>query len=190
MLLVSESDWNKMKKLYDEKKITSIHSKSMDLVKEKALPPDQYIKAYSTLKDRQEYKNLKQPEVKIDDKVSSYIEDAIQLLPKSYKTRASQIFRFLQQHKPIINWTTKGELETIEHGVVQGSNLIDLISYITSPQAKDIQKPIGLDIFLDILKKVNLPMTMLSRHGVGVINKKVDNGNDDEEVFYDSWFQM
>lgn len=187
MLLISEVDWNKMKKLYDERKITNIHSQSIESVKDKQLPPDQYIKAVGTLKDRQDIKQETKPVLKSLDK-KSWVEDAIELLPKNFRSRAKQIYFFLKQQNTFMSWTDKGELETPQHGIVQGTNILDLISYLTSNQTRN--EPFGLNIFIDVIRNLNLPKTLLSQQGIKAINKTNNHHQNDEEMLSDTWYNM
>ena len=95
-----------------------------------------------------------QPET--ETTITEDIENVVSSFPKNLKSRARSLLTYISHS---VTWNEKGDVR-IEGVVIPGSNIVDLIKV----QLKDYRDlhPIGLDKFSDILKDINVPLSLLS----------------------------
>jgi len=95
------------------------------------------------------------------------IQSDIDLFPTSSRNRAQRLLATLKTHAPAnIDWTEKGEVSFGPYGsTLSGSNLKDLIYHATSAKQRS-SSPFGWSEFVQFLKSINAPVTMLNAETV------------------------
>jgi len=97
---------------------------------------------------------LEEPET--NTTMTDDIESVVSSFPKKLKSRARSLLTYIS---PSVTWNAKGEV-TIEGVNIPGSNIVDLVK-VQLKDYKDLH-PIGLDKFSDILKDINVPLSLLT----------------------------
>lgn len=86
-------------------------------------------------------------------------EFLVDALPEAVQPSARKIIQYLKSAPGLISWKSTG-LCTIHGEVVDGSNLVDLLSYVLRPNLK-IGNPIGAKRFLYVLRALDVPISIL-----------------------------
>lgn len=111
--------------------------------------------------DQQDY----QPPIEHQDEDDSFILDAF---PKKTKDRVERLINYIRRHDPVINWSSNGHV-TINNTPLEGSNIIDLLRAAVNGVQK---KPVGWYEFMQALKDINTPMTLITLAPPGVPIKR------------------
>ena len=96
---------------------------------------------------------------------NSFIADAF---PKASKERALRLVTYIRRHDPEITWSSNG-LVTIDGKLIKGSNIIDLLR---SAINGTIRKTEGWAEFLEALKRINTPLSLITLTPPGVPIKR------------------
>ena len=88
----------------------------------------------------------------------------IALLPSAYRVRAQRLYNILEKHRPSsINWKDTGEVIFGRHeSPLEGSHLLDLIQHATTNRRRQHFMPTGWDQFVQVLRNLNVPMSVLN----------------------------
>ena len=78
---------------------------------------------------------------------------------------------------------------------IEGSNIVDLIHFMTAIKVrKNAGNPSGLDDFVDLLRRLNVPTSMLGTEGLLSMNKQryltKENMSVDNDLNLDKWFTL
>ena len=85
----------------------------------------------------------------------SFIIDAF---PKTSKERAERLVTYIKRHDPEVTWSQNG-IVTIAGKLFEGSNIIDLLRTAIHGT---IRKPEGWTDFLEALKRINTPLSLMT----------------------------
>ena len=88
----------------------------------------------------------------------------VHFIPAKLRDSAVQIMRILLKSPHEVAWDEMGQISF--RGVKRdGAHIIDLLAYVLKPPSKSKTKPpIGISTFTSILKKLNVPTTLLGIH--------------------------
>lgn len=81
--------------------------------------------------------------------------------PARLKSKAQAIVEILKRNPQILSWNDAGQM-VYNNKVYEGSNITDLVNDLLVVRKK--YKPIGLESFLEGLKRINLPLTNVSNN--------------------------
>lgn len=170
MVLLEENEYNELVIKRRQQDPDSMHKKAFERLESLNLPSDRYMKTYSTLRQ-----SLKRPAEDFDETVTynnAPIQelDIFNYLPRNHSNRGKQLTHYLMLQRSILDWDDKGQIKSNLFDTIPGSNIIDLISFMTATQ-KPTHHPIGLDEFIQILKVMNVPQSMLSPMSLSLFNK-------------------
>jgi hypothetical protein len=88
---------------------------------------------------------------------------------KRFKKKAESLWNFLSnQEKNVLTWNHHGEL-ILNGTIIKESNIVDLIQYLYSTQ--NGEKPTGYAAFIQGLKDIHTPGTLMSNTGHQTSNK-------------------
>lgn len=154
-----------------------------------SLLPDQKAKLEGEIISKYTSKPI---EIKEDNEIAKeeevenieWVKSAINEFSKTNKNKATQMYSILL-NKLGARWNSKGELKLSDGSKIDGSNILDLINFVTSSSIRSTQKPpIGFNYFIDIIKEANLPTFLFSKKGQNAIDSYVGHDhtdNDDDE---------
>lgn len=127
-----------------------------DILKQR-LPEDSKAKLYlQILQKFVSFPNLKQEMTKEEtlpnneDVIEQIIRDSA---PMKMKNLSNKVLNFLKFHKNVLSWSPSREL-IVKGTVVPNSDIVTLVNHVIRQQ-KD--KPIGFDLFYNILKELSFP---------------------------------
>ena len=146
------------------------------------LPDDQRVKLESEV--IQKYSN-KIPDkeskpIQIDQTQIKWIKNAIENFSKTNKARASRLYEYLL-NRVQDRWNENGELLTVDGEVIRGSNILDLINFVTTSNIKQHEQiPFGFTEFKTMINNANVPLHMFSKNGLEYIYSNTDADVDDE----------
>jgi hypothetical protein len=83
-------------------------------------------------------------------------------LPISIRWRGKYLLNVLKEYPHLISWDEKGNCVFFGELTNDGTNIIDLIRFVTS-SVKSSKNPIGINRFLFLLKHINIPTTILTQ---------------------------
>lgn len=86
-------------------------------------------------------------------------------VPSTYQKFIDPLVSLLKQSE--YKWNKKGEL-VVNDQVIQGSNIIDLISYLMRSR-KSVLSPVGFNIFWEGIKKINIPREWIGNKSLKAI---------------------
>lgn len=182
MVLLSTDDYNKYRNLMYTSQVTpSINpmQKEMEGIKEKYgdnLPEDQRNKLESEIIQKYSDKiDITSPSPKVDGSKLEWIKTSLEDFSKTNKTRANQLYNLLSMRLSD-RWNENGELLTVDGEPIKGSNILDLINYVTSSN-KAKNAPYGFNDFKQLLSEANVPSYVFSKRGMESINKQDDIPN-------------
>ena len=92
----------------------------------------------------------------------------IEAFPKTSKERVERLVTYIRRHDPEITWSQKG-LVTIKGKLFEGSNIIDLLRTAIHGT---IRKPESWTDFLEALKRINTPLSLMTLTPPGVPIKR------------------
>ena len=128
--------------------------------------------AYHRLKNKQKKdhqpESTKQSDVifeQPEETNDSFITDAF---PKSSKERALRLVTYIRRHDPEITWSSNGVV-TVDGKLIEGSNIIDLLRAAINGT---IRKPEGWTDFLEALRHINTPLSLMTLTPPGVQIKR------------------
>ena len=102
-----------------------------------------------------------------EDVVMKVIVPILHTLPQKLKEKGKQLIEFIAQTQDVQNGDYQishtGELRIQGKGVV-GSNILDLIHFAVRPKRKTVSTPNGWFLFLNFLRKNNVPSELLAPH--------------------------
>ena len=151
-----------------------MHSKdgdSLEVSKQQEGPPNmtkEEEEEVPTHKDNSEAKELDErttlppaddDESAADDKfVSSAIIDK---LPVKHRLYGKRLLSYIRKHgKNVLKWEDDGTL-IYEDGVVEGSDITDLIKYLFSNKKKKVKTPVGMQQFRKGMEKIRVPKAFM-----------------------------
>lgn len=96
------------------------------------------------------------PDVSEQRTESEKIDKVVSYFPKGLRTRARSLLSYIV---PRVTWNEKGEV-VVDGNIIVNSNIVDLVKV----QLNDYKhfRPTGLDIFTDIIKDSNVPLSLLA----------------------------
>lgn len=185
MVIIPEREYSLLKQIRDQ----SIKSENSSTINPTSLPSDQLMIAYNAEMERQRLMTKNSAEEtsnKVVEPISNtWLTQAIEKLPKTFKSRASQLYNFLLGHGHNINWNGSGEIKTATSDHIEGSNILDLINFVTNPRFRKGPIPTGLDAFLKALNVINVPRTLISDPSILAYTKPVVNPKPYKRSTYD-----
>ena len=128
--------------------------------------------AYHRLKNKQK-KDQQSGQAEQTDEIFEQTEEPddtfiIDAFPRTSKERALRLVTYIRRHDPEITWSSNG-LVTIDGKLITGSNIIDLLR---SAIHGTIRKPEGWSDFLEALKRINTPLSLITLTPPGVPIKR------------------
>lgn len=177
MIMLPTDEFNKYKNLLYSAQVTPETNpmqqelKNIKEVHGTTLPDDQRAKLEAEIIQRYSTKNeRKESEVaKIDPSQIEWIRNSIKHFSNSNKSRANRLYEYLFTRLQN-RWNENGELLTADGNNIRGSNILDLINFVTST-VKQRNIPIGFSDFIIMLGEANTPTHMFSNHGMNHINE-------------------
>lgn len=103
--------------------------------------------------------------------------------PKQNKWKAQGLYTLLKLRNP--QWNSLGQLLNADGTPIQGSNIIDLIDYVTNAQVIRRGAPLGLVDFIVLLKDANVPNTYFSNKGSKRLQDFIDMIDGEQKVIKD-----
>ena len=88
--------------------------------------------------------------------------------PKPYQNRAQALFKSLESH---LRFNDKGEIYSDDGNIISGSRVEDLINYAVRDRRRNIV-PKGWSQFVNILRDLNVPKTILNRDTLDTLEGK------------------
>lgn len=107
-----------------------------------------------------------------------WIKTSISNFSKSNKNRAERLYKYLIERLPN-RWNENGELLTVDGEIIAGSNIIDLVNFVTSINRKE-RAPYALDDFLQLLHRANIPSHLLSTNAQNILYSTPYIADDDD----------
>ena len=101
--------------------------------------------------------------------IDQYLVDS---LPETFRAAATRIIIYLKNVPGLISWTSDGAC-TFDGKFVEGSNIVDLLSYVLRPDLT-VGEPKGANRFAYILKVLSVPLSILGhkrRHEIKIENQ-------------------
>lgn len=191
MVLLPIDEFNKYKNVMYASQVTSqVNPMQSELNRMKdvygsTIPDDQRVKLESEIVQKYSEKipNKEATPIQIDPSQLEWIKSTISKFAKTNKGRASRLYEYLLDR---VNngWNQNGELLTTDGEVIRGSNILDLINFVTATNIrKHEQLPRGMDDFRIMVHEANVPLHMLSKNGIKYIGDK--QSTNEEEDFSD-----
>ena len=194
MVMITLDDYNKYRnQMYALQTNPPVNpmQKELDELKDQfgdSLLPDQKTKLEGEIISKYTSKNIENNENEIPsvsetnkvDEDTSWLKLSIDDFNKTNRARAKQMYSILEGTLGTM-WNSKGELKLSNGSTIPGSNILDLINFVTTPSKTTQNVPIGLDHFVILLKEANVPQFLFSRKGVNAL-QSVD---DDEEIIHE-----
>lgn len=172
MMMVPEQEYNTLKQSHTSQKSPLLHQHALDDLQKVNLPPDQFMKVYSSLIDRQKEHSFPEQSPEPEPPKTEWVMNSLQYMPQSNKTRATQLLHFLINKQPDIQWNERGEIKGLQFATIPGSNIIDLVNYVTNPRKQTI-KSTGVSEFLHMLRALNVPHSLLSQQGQAELRRAI-----------------
>ncbi len=184
MIVVPEEEYNKLKLCQQQLlHIQQTTMKPLETSFQKAetvlmqnrdnLPPDQLLKTYGNIiqsnihGSKKTLTNTKDESTitrESGDSTDDWLSHLLNELPKSHRKRALQLYKFLLNKN--VKFSPNGEVITHDNKVFMGSNVVDLIHYLTADiQRKNRVSPPYLTEFIEYLKELHMPTLLLGRFG-------------------------
>lgn len=172
MILLSTEEYTNLKRRIQQEDLPRMQQE-LNEVKERYgnLPTDQYIKLEGDViaKHTQlpEKPNITiAPEVAVPN--DELLLHQIDNFPKTNKRRAVLLYQHLKNYSHA--WNQLGQLVDDNNSPIDGSNIVDLIDYVTnSTKFKVMGTPIAFNQFTQMLEQSNTPQTLYSSAGMGRI---------------------
>lgn len=118
----------------------------------------------------------------------SIIKDSIGGFAKSHKNRAIQLYNFLEStFESFPKWNEKGELLNENNVAYPGTNIVDLINFVTATKLRK-NEPNGMDTFIELLISSNAPNYLLSTKGLEYMSNYKQVAENDE--FDSKWEEL
>ena len=170
MLLVSVSDYNRMRKQLlvqhselqkDLQEVSNIYGDDIPLDQKQKLQAE-VISKHKILPESEAPPQTLPP---LDDQLLKLHFDSF---AKSNKTRSIQVYNHLKTYKP--RWNSSGQFMSVNDKPIPNSNIVELINSVTTTKrSKNI--PAGFGEFVAFLSDSNVPRNFLSIAGQEKINK-------------------
>jgi len=190
MVLVSLDEYKKLKTASLQKPGSTLQ-KDLNKLHEQYgedLPDDQRIKLESEVisKHTGQFKHP-QPVVTPQHDLFLRIIDSFAAINRK---RALQIFHHLVaffKHEP--KWNDLGQIVNFNNEPIIGSNIVELIDYVTNTNRKTSTVPIGFDVFSFLLTESNMPRNFLSKPGLERLenNKQQNQSLDNSDYTWHSF---
>ena len=187
MVMVPIDEFSKYRNLLFEKQVTIEKNPLQRDIRELretlgvSIPDDQKAKLEGEIIERYGRK-LKRTEPKlpvIDPEKLKYLKQSISNFSKTNKNRATKLYDYLES-KATSRWNENGEILTSDGENISGSNILDLINFVTSTQ-KMAQIPKGFNDFVKIMVKANVPAHYMSQRGYDHMQNNVVETEEEEE---------
>ena len=164
-----------------------------------AIPQEEYLQLSSVQNVRQpltqQFYNLESQynkEAQIDDPYkrlisqSNTLEDMKQLkdqmrhyitvsTPKPYRSRAQAL---LENVSPFLRYNERGEILDNENNTIDNSRLEDLIQHAVRDRRRNMS-PVGWEYFLNLLRRHNVPKSILNRSTIEEMEHQFNNSVSD-----------
>ena len=112
--------------------------------------------------------SLPDTEIKPDDtkpvddddvfKKDNILESVLKHIPKRSRRNAENILDAVSRAKHVLTWTDNAEI-VVNGRPFHGTHLYDLVKSVTAPHnISDISRPVGWDVFLKTLARLNIPL--------------------------------
>ena len=132
------------------------------------IPDDQLAKIQGEVIQKYSSKNKYEEPPSEQKEDTKWIGDAVSNFTKANKRKATQIINILESRTKK-GWNANGELLTSDGEVIKGSNILDLVDFVTSNR-KQTKIPNGFGNFIIMLAELNVPQHLFSKHGIEAIN--------------------
>ena len=135
------------------------------------IPDDQLTKLQGEIiqkyADKSEFTKPEQQDSKDED--DSWIKETIGGFNRTNRNKSLQIIKILELRSKK-GWNAKGELYNDDGTIIKGSNILDLIDYVTTIKRQKTVAPKGFGKFREILIDANIPLHLFSKIGLEQIN--------------------
>lgn len=114
-------------------------------------------------------------------------DEMISLVSDRFRPKARRLFAFLRR-QPNVSWNDRGEVK-IDGRVHKGSHIVDLVSRSVKPTRARGTEPEGWRSFVDVLRRGNVPLDLMSGSAQGaVVKRKREESSDSIESDEDNPF--
>ena len=157
MLLLPETDYLALKERANQLR------HEIDWPKDTSTEREQKLYALSLAK-HQLHDPDHHPAKPADEKAN--FEPQIAIFPSTFRARAQRLYNLLEKERPMaLDWRGTGEVIFGLHGSpLEESHILDLILHATTLRRRQNFTPHGWDLFLNQLKNLNIPMSMLNEN--------------------------
>lgn len=166
MILLPEAEYVQLKQINPTAPLSTQWSPVPELHNER----DQKLYAYNLAKQRE---SIAQANLESSTTTASAtnpasrnnFESEIDLFPTTFRSRAKRLMSLLEKNQPQeIDWMDNGEVIFGRHGSpLHGTNLVDLLFHATSTRRRKNFIPQGWSDFLEALKRMNVPVSILNK---------------------------
>lgn len=98
----------------------------------------------------------------------------IQFIPEKFRESAEAIVKLLARHKDLITWDKQGVVTFFKNETEKDSSILDLINYLLR-DLKWKSVPKGINRFLIICKKLNIPASLVRSSLREALTSPIDN---------------
>lgn len=189
MIMIPVEEYNKYRNLmYTTQVVPAVNPMQKEMTDIQAkygdnLPDDQRNKLEAEIIQKYTGKPIDpSPAPEIDKSQLEWIKSSLADFGKTNKTRANQLYNQLDSRLSN-RWNENGEILTVNGEPIQGSNILDLIDYVTSAQ-KSKRVPMGIRDFKEMLTQANVPSYIYSKRGLDDINKQMDDDIEGVDVLF------
>lgn len=166
MVLVAESEYFQLKQCSlnasDDKSSLVVWPADVSSEREQKL----YALELAKRREKSESDTTKDTDsgTKLSDKTTDFSGQML-LFPASYRARAQRLYNTLDKHRPShLSWKESGEVSFGPHdSPTEGSNIVDLIQHATTVTRRRNYTPKGWTHFIEVLKRINIPMSYLNK---------------------------
>ena len=95
--------------------------------------------------------------------------------PKPYRSRAQAL---LENVSSFLRYNERGEIFDNENNTIENSRLEDLIQHAVRDRRRNIS-PVGWEYFLDLLRRHNVPKSILNRNTIDEMEQQFNNSVND-----------
>lgn len=161
---------NARQKPFAKRELDSLDRGLLDIINNNSLTQDEKVDEYS--KALTQYTTMKHqyntaPQTTTDSKTTPPKDDSYNPflgIIKTYQNKAKKLFEILNSTGSL-QVSQKGEA-VIDNKTLSGSNITDLLNAAVNPKAKMRESVSGFNDFVDLLEKVNIPHTLITKEAL------------------------
>ncbi len=101
-------------------------------------------------------------------------QNLIQFIPEKFRESAESIFKLLSEHQDLITWDKQGVVTFFKNETEKDTSILDLINFLLR-DLKWKSVPKGINRFLIICKKLNIPASLVRSSLREALTSPIDN---------------